>query len=150
MLRSALPLAILLSTGCAATPEDDPAPSYGSHTMNVLLGASFDRAGDGPAVGGSYEYRVDRRLGVGAFGDIAFAEEASTVLGGGVFVHPGDRWTLLAGPGVEFVDGDADVIARVGGWYAIPIGSYAVAPTAWVDVGDGVSIFIGLSFCFAL
>ena len=149
MLRPAL-LFILLCVGCAQTPEGEPVPSYKPNAMNVLLGGSFDRAGDGPALGANYEHRLKQTLGVGGFGDIAFADETSTVLGGAVFVHPADRWTLLAGPGVEFVDGDADVVARVGGWYAIPVKEYAIAPTAWLDLGDGVSFFLGLSFCFFL
>ncbi|HEX5137836.1 MAG TPA: hypothetical protein VFY93_12740 [Planctomycetota bacterium] len=152
MLRDfVLPLAATLGilAGCAATPEQGAA-SYEPQSMNVLLGGSFDRAGDGVALGANYEYRVSHHLGAGAFADVAFARDASTVLGGGIFVHPADRWTLLAGPGVEFADGDADVIGRVGGWYAIPVDRYRLAPTAWVDIGGDTAFFIGLSFGFDL
>lgn len=152
MLRdSVLPLvaAIGLLAGCAATPEGG-ADSYEPHSMNVLLGGSFDRAGDGVALGGNYEYRVSRHLGAGAFGDVAFADETSTVLGGGILVHPADRWTLLAGPGVEFADGDSDVIARIGTWYAFPVDGYRLAPTAWIDLGGDTAFFLGLSFGFDL
>ena len=98
----------------------------------------------------NYEHRISQHLGAGAFGDIAFADQTSTTLGGGVFVHPWERWTLLAGPGVEFSDGDADVIARVGGWYSFPLDKYALAPTAWVDLGDGVAFFVGIIFSIFL
>ncbi len=149
--ETALSLAVFfVATGCAATPESEPAPAYKPHTMNVLVGGSFDRAGDGAAVGANYEYRKTKHLGFGAFGDVAFAQETSTVLGGGVFVHPAERWTLLVGPGVEFADGDADVIARLGGWYAIPVDSYTLAPTAWIDISGDTAFFLGLSFGFNL
>jgi hypothetical protein len=146
----ALGAALGLLAACASTPEEGAGTSYAPHTMNVLLGGSFDRAGDGVALGANYEYRTSRHLGAGAFGDVAFANETSTVLGGGIFVHPADRWTLLAGPGVEFADGESDVIVRVGGWYAIPIDRYRLAPTAWIDLGGDAAVFLGLSFGFDL
>lgn len=142
--------AAALLGGCASAPDEGAGGSYEPHTMNVLLGGSFDRAGDGVALGANYEYRVSKHLGAGAFGDVAFASETSTVLGGGIFVHPADRWTLLAGPGVDFVDGDADVIARIAGWYAFPIDGYRLAPTAWIDLGGDTAFFLGLSFGFDL
>ena len=80
----------------------------------------------------------------------AFGHDTSTVLGGAVFVHVAERWTLLAGPGVEFAEGDADLLARIGGFYDIPMDNWTIAPTAWIDVGDGVSFFLGVSFGFAL
>ena len=139
-----------LLTGCASSPESEAGPAYAPHTMNVLLGGSFSREGEGVALGANYECRKSKTLGFGAFGDVAFAREVSTILGGGIMVHPADRWTLLAGPGVEFADGDADVIARIGGWYAIPVDKYTLAPTAWVDFGNDSHFFLGLSFGFNL
>jgi hypothetical protein len=149
MLRASIvPLAVALAAGCAATPEDGTTPAGGPHAINVLVGGSFDRAGDGVALGASYEYRKSPQLGIGAFGDVAFAHETSTVLGGAVFVHPADRWTLFAGPGVEFIDGDSDMIARVGGSYLVPAHDVALGPAAWVDIGGGASVFVGLSVGF--
>jgi hypothetical protein len=145
---SVLPLALVLF-GCAATPEGG-ATDYRPHTMNAVVGGSFDREGDGVALGANYEYRTSRHLGIAAFGDVAFADETSTVLGGGVVVHPAEGWSLLAGPGVEFADGDADAIARLGGWYAFPIDGIRLAPTAWIDLGGDTAVFLGLSFGFDL
>jgi hypothetical protein len=101
-------------------------------------------------LGVNYEYRESKKLGFMGFGDVAFARDTSTVLGGGVAVHPADRWTLFAGPGVELVEGDADFLARVGGWYEFPIEKYTLAPTAWLDFGDGVAFMLGVSFGFHL
>jgi hypothetical protein len=118
--------------------------------MRVILAGSFDRHGEGPALGANYEFRESQKLGFMAFGDVAFARDTSTVVGGGVAVHPAERWTLFAGPGVEFADGDADLIARVGGWYEFPVEKYHLGPVVWLDLGDGVSFLLGLSFGFNL
>ncbi len=135
--------AISAVTGCAAPAAASGARSYEPHTMNVLLGASINRPEEGVAIGANYEYRKDDKLGFGGFGDIAFSDEVSTVLGGAVFWHPADRWSVFGGPGVMFLDGDADVIARVGGAYTFPVKKWTIAPTAWVDIGDDVAVFIG-------
>jgi hypothetical protein len=135
--------ALCAVTGCAATAASGGARSYEPHTMNVLVGASFNRPDTGVGVGANYEYRKEDKLGFGGFADIAFADEVSTVLGGAVFWHPVDRWTVFGGPGVMFVDGDADVIARVGGSYTFPVKKWTIAPTAWVDLGEDVAVFIG-------
>ena len=141
-------LALTLLGGCASSPEGEAKGSYDPHTMRVLLGGSFDREGDGPAVGVNYEFRESSKLGFLGFSDVAFGHDTSTVVGGGIAVHPADRWTLFAGPGVEFAEGDADFIARVGGWYDFPIEKYTLSPTAWLDLGDGAAFLIGLSFGF--
>jgi hypothetical protein len=129
--------------GCAAPVASSGARAYEPHTMNVLLGASINRPETGVLIGANYEYRKDDKLGFGGFADIAFSDEVSTGLGGLVFWHPADRWSVFGGPGVLFVDGDADVIARVGGAYTIPVKKWTLAPTAWVDLGDDVAVFIG-------
>ncbi len=130
-------------TGCAATAASSGAKSFEPHTMNVLLGASFNRPDTGVAVGANYEYRKEDKLGFGAFADIALADEVSTVLGGAVFWHPARQWTVFGGPGVMFLDGDTEVIARVGGSYALPVKKWTIAPTGWIDIGDEVALFIG-------
>ena len=135
--------ALAVVTGCAAPAASSGARSYEPHTMNVLLGASFNRPDTGVAVGANYEYRKEDKLGFGAFADVAFADEVTTVLGGAVYWHPVDRWTVFGGPGVMFGDGDTDVIARVGGSYTIPLKKWTIAPTGWVDIGEEVALFIG-------
>jgi hypothetical protein len=111
--------------------------------MNVLAGVSFNRPDTGVAVGAQYEYRKDDKLGFGAFADVAFADDVTTVLGGAVYWHPADRWTVFGGPGVMFGDGDTDVIARVGGGYTFPVKKWTIQPTAWVDIGEEVAVFLG-------
>lgn len=135
--------ALSAMTGCAATPAGSGSKSYEPHTMNVLVGASFNRPDAGVAVGANYEYRKEDKLGFGGFGDIAFGDEVSTVLGGAVFWHPADRWSVFGGPGVMFVDGDADVIARIGGGYTFPVKKWTIQPTGWIDLGEDVALFIG-------
>jgi hypothetical protein len=131
-------------TGCAASAAGSGARSYEPHTMNAVVGASLNRHGEGVAIGANYEYRKEDKLGFGGFADIAFADDTSTVLGGAVFWHPADRWSVFGGPGVNFADGDADVIARLGGFYTFPLDKFTVAPTGWIDLGDDVAFFIGV------
>ena len=144
-----------LLVGCASTVRTAAPPTPvvaatgpGAHEVRLLVGGSFDRAGDGAALGAQYEYRKTPDLGFGAFGDVAFGRRTSTVLGGGVFWHPKTPWTVFAGPGVEFVRGDADVIARIGGAYAFDVDSYTLGPIAWIDLGDDVSLLLGIALGF--
>jgi hypothetical protein len=136
-------------TGCAATAAGSGARSYEPHTMNAVVGVSMNRPETGVAVGANYEYRKDDKLGFGGFADIAFGDDTSTVVGGAVFWHPADPWTVFGGPGVNFTSGDdAEVIARVGGFYTFEWKDYEIAPTAWVDLGEDVAIFLGVGMIF--
>lgn len=137
--------ALCAVTGCAATAASSGAHSYEPHTMNVLVGGSFNREGNGVAVGANYEYRKEDNLGFGAFGDVAFASDGtSTALGGLVFWHPAREWSVFGGPGVMFAEGDTTVIARVGGAYSFQWKKYTLSPTGWVDLGDEVALFLGM------
>jgi hypothetical protein len=136
-------------TGCAATAASSGARSYDPHTMDVVVGASFNRPETGVAVGANYEYRKDDKLGFGGFADIAFGDGTSTVVGGAVFWHPDDRLAVFGGPGVNFTSGGStEVIARVGGYYTFEWKKYEIAPTAWVDLGDDVAVFVGVGMIF--
>jgi len=136
-------------TGCAATAASSGARSYEPNTMNVLVGASFNRPEAGVALGANYEHRRDDKLGFGGFADIAFGSDTSTVVGGAVFWHPEDRWAVFGGPGVNFTSGDnAEVIARLGGYYTFPVKEWTVAPTGWIDLGNHVALFIGVGAIF--
>ncbi|HEX5138679.1 MAG TPA: hypothetical protein VFY93_17035 [Planctomycetota bacterium] len=135
-------------TGCAATASDSGARSYEPNTMNAVVGVSMNRPETGVLLGANYEYRRDDKLGFGGFADIAIGDDTSTALGGAVFWHPKDRLTVFGGPGVNFTSGDADIIARVGGYYTFEWKKYTIAPTAWVDLGDDVAVFIGAGLIF--
>ncbi|MCK6459797.1 MAG: hypothetical protein L6Q95_07865 [Planctomycetes bacterium] len=145
----ALAAALSAVTGCAATAASSGARSYEPHTMTAVVGASLNRPETGVAVGANYEYRRDDKLGFGGFADIAFGEDTSTVVGGAVFWHPADRWAVFGGPGVNFTSGnDAEVIARVGGYYTFEWKKYEIAPVAWVDIGEDVAVFLGVGMLF--
>jgi len=138
--------AVLAAVGCASTSGEAAPPAYAPHTMNVLIGGSFDRGGDGPALGGTYEYRKRGKVGFGGFADVAFGNDTSTVVGGAVFVRPEERWGLMAGPGVEFINGNTNVLARIGGWYEFPMDEFTISPIGWIDLdSDDVSFFIGVA-----
>jgi hypothetical protein len=143
-----LVVALVGPVGCAARSTADPATPYAPHTVQAIVGGSFNRAGDGVAVGGNYEYRTHGKIGYGGFADIAFGDDTSTAVGGAVYYHPADRCGVLAGPGVAFADGDTDVFARIGGWYAFPFDKFTLSPIAWIDLGEDVAGFFGVAVGF--
>jgi hypothetical protein len=118
--------------------------------MTLVVGGSFDRAGDGPLVGAQYERRRSGKVGVGGFADAAFGRDTSTAVGGAVWYHPADGWALFGGPGVAFADGDADVLVRLGSGYAFPAGNARIMPLGWIDLGghQDVALFLGIGFGF--
>lgn len=140
--------ALSAMTGCAATAASSGAKSYEPNTMNAVVGVSLNRPETGVLVGANYEYRRDDKLGFGGFADVAFGNDTSAVVGGAVFWHPEDRLAIFGGPGVNFTSGDANVIARVGGYYTFEWKKYTLAPTAWVDLGSDVAVFIGAAMMF--
>jgi len=139
------------TAGCAAA-NGGTADGYQNkaNNMKVIMAASFNRTGDGPAFGANYEYRQRGKLGVGGFADVALAKRTSTVLGGAGFFHPADHWVAFAGPGVELRSGgQANALARIGGWYEFEVDEYTISPIGWIDLdADDVAFLVGVAFGF--
>jgi hypothetical protein len=140
--------ALLAAAGCASSPGDGDVDPTRPHHMNFLVGGSFDRAGDGAALGAQYEHRKRGKLGLGGFADVAFGRDTSTAIGGALYDHPVDRWSHFAGPGVVFADVDGYVLALIGTSYAFPAGNGRVMPIGWIDFGgvDNAALFIGVGY----
>jgi hypothetical protein len=146
-MRLCTTLFVLTWLGCAATPEGPDASASDPNAATFIVGASFDRSGDGAALGANYEYRKRGMVGLGGYADVAFGRSTSTVLGGAGFFHPAERWTVFAGPGVEFVRDDAEFLVRIGGSYAFPMDELTLSPIGWLDLAEGdVALLLGLGF----
>jgi hypothetical protein len=139
------PLAPLVVAETPATA----ASAWTDQAFHAFAGFTAERGGDGVTLGGNYEYQLEDEVGLGGFAEVTLSNRTAVVLGGAGFFHVGDRWVFLGGPGVEIMDGDADVIVRVGGWYEFEMDDFTLAPTLFIDLGDGdPAIVVGVSFGF--
>lgn len=69
-------------------------------------------------LGLDYEYRLNRRWGIGALIDYAGGDFRSWVAGVPLFLHPGGGWKLLVAPGFEDKeDEDREFLVRAGVLY---------------------------------
>jgi hypothetical protein len=71
---------------------------------------------------------------VGAIADWAWSPIDSLLIAPAGWLHPDDRLTLFAAPGIEFISGRGGKGAlRLGGSYLIPLGRVAIRPFGWYD-----------------
>jgi hypothetical protein len=166
-MKSVVAAFVTLLTACAVPAtrravEPEPLPPLVAETQptsaasawledgfHALAGFTAGRGGDGVTLGANYEYQLKDEIGVGGFGEVTLSNRTAVVLGGAAFFHVGDRWVFLGGPGVEIISGNADVIARVGGWYEFEVDDFTLAPTLFIDLGGGdPAIVVGVSFGF--
>lgn len=136
----------------ALVPSQGPAVSaqaWEEHAFHAFAGFTAGRGGDGVTLGGNYEYRLEHEVGVGGFAEATLSNDTAVVLGGAGFFHVGDRWVFVGGPGVEIINGNANAIVRLGGWYEFEVDDFTLAPTLFIDVGGGdTAIVAGVSFGF--
>ncbi|MHC4549716.1 MAG: hypothetical protein ACYTEZ_13170 [Planctomycetota bacterium] len=160
---------LLLSVACVATaPAADPWPAEAAgvrtpyvlasaqeppggaepgheveglhpHMLNLFLGYTDDRAGDGFTIGLDYEYRFSKPVGVGGYVDYVAGDIDVVVLGVAAYGHPWKELVLVVAPGVEVGHGQSDALVRLGGFYEIPVGDYFVSPAFYVDLVEGKS-----------
>jgi len=162
-----LALVLLAAPALAAAQEHEAEPSgddgaethgheYHPNEIAVFFGET-DEPGHDPqfTLGVEYERRLSQRWGVGALVDYAGGGLRNTVVAVPVFWHPGERWILLAAPGVEAHDGRGDdghggvdedetfFVFRLGTVYLIPLaGSWKLAPAVNLDLVDGEKVWV--------
>lgn len=94
-------------------------------------------------VGLDYEYRLNKRWGVGALIDFAGKDFRSWVAGVPLVLHPGGAWKLYAAPGLEDKETeDAAFLVRAGVMYDFEIGGFSVAPAFNVDFVDSEEVLV--------
>lgn len=122
---------------------------HSPHHVSILLAGTRVRAEDhtGFTIGGDYEYRVNRRLGVGGVVEHAFGEVDATTVLAVADIH---LWRGLAaqiGPGVEFLDDRAEAVGRIGALYEIDLGDrFTISPQLHYDITAEDSIVFGMAF----
>jgi len=111
---------------------------YHKHHVAVFLGNTHDYHGeDAFTVGVDYEYRLHEYFGIGALIDHAGESINSTILGGGVFIHPWKNLRLLTALGNEHQSGHNIFLVRLGAMYDFRIKGWILSPTVNVDLLEG-------------
>ncbi len=80
------------------------------HHAGFFVGGSTLKSENGFTIGGDYEYRFSKYLGVGVQVEHAYGELKETVFAFPVFFHPGAGLRLAAGPGFERFTGELSSI----------------------------------------
>jgi hypothetical protein len=94
-------------------------------------------------LGLDYEYRLNRRWGVGALIDYAGKDFRSWVAGIPLVLHPRDGWKLLVAPGIEDRETeDSEFLVRAGVLYDFEVGRFTVTPALQVDFVDDDEILV--------
>ena len=124
------------------------------HHLSILTAGTNVPSEDYTAftLGIDYEYRLNRRLGVGFVAEHAFGNIDATSLLAVADIHLWRGLTLQVGPGVEFVDegeeNETFALARIGTLYEFEIGeSYTLSPQFHYDISSGAdAIVFGVAF----
>ncbi len=135
--------------GGAARPGGITHHPGSPHHVSFLVGGTRVRAEEetGFTIGGDYEYRITRRLGVGGVVEHAFGEVDATTLLAVADIHLWRGLAAQVGPGVEFLDDRAEPVGRIGALYEIELGGrFTVSPQLHYDITDEDSIVFGLAF----
>jgi hypothetical protein len=116
--------------------------SFHRHHVGIFLGGGVEthKGHDdeaGYALGLDYEYRVHEELGFGAIleglGSDTIRDYALVLQ---LNYHPGaGPWRIIAGPGVELLEGEDKLMFRMGGGYGFQLwDGWSLSPEAYVDL----------------
>ena len=145
--RSALALMVLLlagstpATGQAAGPPGSP--EY-RNIAGLLMAATLLEGDAGATFGLSFEHRLGRWYGLGAFADYLTTSDRNVAVGVSFHLHPTRAVKILVAPGVDFRRVGTDlVLLRMGVGYEIPLGSrWALSPEVDIDFEGGYRIYV--------
>ena len=126
-------MAILFSEGAFATEEEH---AHKHHAAVFVGNTKNDKGQNAFTVGADYEYRFHPYWGVAALVDYATANIDSTLIAGGVFLHPVGDLRLLVAPGVDHHHGHNEFVVRLGFLYDFRVGDWSISPTLHIDVLD--------------
>jgi hypothetical protein len=115
--------------------------------LEFFVGGTFDDGSGDPSIGATYERRFGGDLGLGF--TLERTEGREWVLGIPFFVHFNEHWKGLAMVGTEELDGDYEMLVRLGASYEFDMGGWSLAPELNFDFVDkDVKMVIGVSFGF--
>lgn len=148
--RALILLVIGVGASAVAAAEEPETEEYSRHGVALFAGVTDDDQETAFSLGLDYEYKLNRRLGIGGLLDIAFGDLRAGVLGVPIFVHPTEQLKLLGAPGFERREGENNFLVRLGGSYVFEVGRVGLAPAFFVDFVDeeevDVVYIFGLAF----
>ncbi|MEL7128786.1 MAG: hypothetical protein AAGK23_04505 [Pseudomonadota bacterium] len=118
------------------------------HHLSLVLAGTSVPAENATAftLGADYEYRLTRRVGLGAVVEHAFGDIDATTALAVADIH---LWRGLAtqiGPGVEIIDGDVFAAGRIGMLYEIELeNGITLSPQVHYDIAKESSIVFGIA-----
>ena len=145
-LTSALLACTLVS--CAMIPEhQDHDWRAEPHHLSALVAGTLETDEQAPSIGLDYEYRTSEFLGLGVVAEHAFGEiDGSTyLLVADLHITP--QFILQTGPGVEFINDEAEVVMRIGCLHEWVFDKWTVSPQLHYDWNSAEdSIVVGVAF----
>ena len=158
--RLAWPLVALFIPVSVVAQEHQPAQTnahestghHKPHHLSVLLANTQllipgESDENGFTVGLDYEYRLNQRFGLGAVAEYAGGYLDATTVLGAVDVHVKAGLVIQLGVGVEFIEGTANELGRVGVLYEFEFGELTLSPQFHWDVTSAEdSLVFGLAF----
>jgi len=127
-------LVLLLLAGSVFAMEEEHAHKH--HTSVFVGNTKNDKGQNAFTIGADYEYRFHRYWGAAVLVDYATANIDSTLVAGGVFLHPVGDLRLLVAPGVDHHHGHNEFVVRIGALYDFHVGNWSISPTLHIDVLD--------------
>ena len=121
------------------------------HHISVLFAGAFEQDESAPSVGLDYEYRVSEFLGLGGVAERAFGDIDATTLLAVADLHLTRQFIIQTGPGVEFLEGEAEAAYRMGVLYEFEGRGYTISPQLhydWVSGEDSVVAGIAVGYGF--
>mgnify|MGYP006267357703 CR=1 FL=1 len=108
------------------------------HHVSGYVGGTTVRDLDhtGATLGIDYEYVLTPRTGVGVVAEYAAGGVDATSIFAVTDVHVTRALVVQVGPGVEFIDGDALAVGRVGAYVEFEFGEFTLAPSLFYDVSE--------------
>ncbi len=140
--------AFLCAMPVAASASDDSDGDKPYHHLAgfVGLGAETkrDKLDENGFVGAMYELQFHKNWGIGGVLEgLGQNTVRDVIVVVPVTIHPGGKWKVFAGPGVEFLEKKEKFLFRFGGAYKFPIGGHwSLAPEVFTDFVDGGAITI--------
>lgn len=157
-IQRATLLALLALAAPAAVAEEHAAEHYHRHHFAALISGSHSGEKDGFTIGGDYEFRFARPLGLTVTGEYVAGSFREELVVFTATAHPWKGLKLQAGPGfdhelrrheTEHSEGAAThqkvnrALFRIGAGYDIEVGKHmSIGPDLAYDILKGQRVFV--------
>ncbi len=116
--------------------------------FNFAAGVKVRDGDAAMSLAGTWEYRINDWLGLGALADYAASPFETLLVAPAAWMRPTDRLTLLMAPGWELESSEgSEQAVRLGVSYDIPLGRMSLTPLAYWDLVENRSgaVSIGIA-----